>query len=75
MAQEVSRPKNVQLRPEYTALQRVLQIRSIAGMMRDFEKNLTDTRRSDLAEALVILAGRFREAAEHCDALAKEEKA
>lgn len=65
MAQEVSRPKNVQLRPEYTALQRVLQIRSIAGMMRDFEKNL---------KALVILAGRFREAAEHCDALAKEEK-
>jgi hypothetical protein len=74
MAQEVGRPKNVQLRPEYTALERVLQIRSIGSMCANFEKRLMDTRRADLPEALVILAGRFREAAEHCDALAKDQK-
>lgn len=67
--------RNLALRPNYTGLQRMLEIREISKTLAQLERELTNTRRADIPGTLMAMATRFREAANHCEALAKEEQA
>jgi hypothetical protein len=72
---EVSRPRNVALRPNYTGLRRVLAIQEIAKTLKTLLVELSKARPADYSEILIVTAGRLREAATHLDELAREEAA